>query len=83
MAQNIFAREESSEITKAKKKKKKKKISPLKKKEDTVANDIPNEESINILQDDFNPYDLDGDGVESFETKSPAKGPSKTKRRKR
>jgi hypothetical protein len=42
MAQNIFAREESLEISKAKKKKKKKKISPFKQKEDSVVNGISN-----------------------------------------
>lgn len=79
MAQNIFAREESIEVGGSKlKKKKKKKFSPYRKKQE----EVEGEESIKIVEDEFNPYKMD-DPMDMPDLSSITRSPSKSKRRKK
>ena len=78
MAQNIFAREESIEVPRVKKKKKKR--LPYRKKEEIV--DIQNDDTANILQDEFNPYAMEEEPTEPLQARSITKK-SSVRRRKR
>jgi hypothetical protein len=88
MAQNIFAREESLEISGGGKlKKKKKKKAGLYRRKEGKGDDFGDEsrkiledESPRMAEDEFNPYNMD-DPMDMPEYGSSAKAPSKTKRR--